>query len=101
MQNSSKFQIGFIGLGLMGRPMALNILKAGFPLAVFNRTKNKTEEFRKLGCKIYKSPKELAANSSVPKAILKEITILIGEKKRFMRRLKMIQIAIFNQANMF
>ncbi len=63
MKNNSK--VGFIGLGLMGRPMALNILKFGFPLAVFNRTKGKTEEFRKLKCIIYKSPKELAANCEV------------------------------------
>lgn len=43
----NKLKIGFIGLGLMGKPMALNILKAGFPLSVYNRTKTKTEEFRK------------------------------------------------------
>lgn len=60
-----KLRVGFIGLGLMGKPMALNILKAGFPLAVYNRTKTKTEEFRKLGCRICESPKDLAVYSDV------------------------------------
>ena len=34
-------RVGFIGLGQMGLPMAQNILKAGFPLWVYNRTKDK------------------------------------------------------------
>ena len=36
-------KIGFIGIGLMGLPMAKNILKAGYNLKVFNRTKSKAE----------------------------------------------------------
>ncbi|WP_242939495.1 2-hydroxy-3-oxopropionate reductase [Sulfobacillus thermosulfidooxidans] len=34
-------RIGFIGLGIMGAPMAMNLLRAGFPLAVHNRTRDK------------------------------------------------------------
>lgn len=52
-------------MGLMGRPMALNISKTGFPLSVYNRTKKKTDEFKKLGCKVFNSPKELAKNTDV------------------------------------
>ena len=37
-------KIGFIGLGIMGKSMALNLLKNGFPLIVYNRTKSKAEE---------------------------------------------------------
>src|SRR6202034_2666972 len=37
--------VGFIGLGLMGGPMARNLAKAGFPLVVWNRTREKAEEF--------------------------------------------------------
>ncbi|MCA9868900.1 MAG: NAD(P)-binding domain-containing protein, partial [Anaerolineae bacterium] len=37
-------RIGFIGLGIMGRGMAANILKAGFSLAVWNRTQERAEE---------------------------------------------------------
>jgi len=36
--------IGFIGTGLMGKSMAMNLLKAGYPLVVFNRNKAKAEE---------------------------------------------------------
>ena len=36
--------IGFIGLGIMGRPMALNLLRAGYSLVVHNRTRAKEEE---------------------------------------------------------
>ena len=42
-----KPKIGFIGLGLMGRPMVLNLLKAGFPVMVWNRTQSKSEELAK------------------------------------------------------
>ena len=37
-------QIGFIGLGIMGRGMAANLLKAGFPLTVHNRSRGKVDE---------------------------------------------------------
>src|SRR5207253_1127939 len=36
--------VGLIGLGLMGKPMGANLLKAGFPLTVWNRTRAKTED---------------------------------------------------------
>lgn len=61
----NNIKIGFIGLGLMGRPMAQNLVKAGFDLSVYNRTKSKTEEFKKLGCKVFSSPAELAKNVDV------------------------------------
>ena len=61
----SKIKVGFIGLGLMGKPMALNIHKKGFPLSVYNRTPSKTAEFKKLGITTYSSPAELAKNSDI------------------------------------
>ncbi len=61
----SKLKVGFIGLGLMGKPMALNIHKKGFPLSVYNRTNSKASEFKKLGITVYDSPAELAKNSDV------------------------------------
>ena len=57
--------IGFIGLGLMGRPMALNLLKAEFPVVIWNRTKSKTEELAKAGAKIASSAHEAAAQADV------------------------------------
>jgi 3-hydroxyisobutyrate dehydrogenase len=41
--------IGFIGLGVMGQPMAANLLRAGTPLVVWNRSPGKCEPFRQLG----------------------------------------------------
>lgn len=61
----SKLKVGFIGLGLMGRPMALNIHKAGFSLSVYNRSESKLKEFKKLGIKTYPSPASLAENVDV------------------------------------
>lgn len=61
----SKLRVGFIGLGLMGKPMALNIHKKGFPLSVYNRSPEKLKDFKKLGITTYDSPSELAANSDV------------------------------------
>ena len=40
----TKMRIGYIGLGTMGAPMAMNILKAGFPLTVYNRTPSKAAD---------------------------------------------------------
>lgn len=57
--------VGFIGLGLMGDPMARNILKAGFQLGVYNRTKNKTEPLKALGATVYDSPAALADNADI------------------------------------
>lgn len=58
-------KIGFIGLGLMGHPMAKNILKSGFDLTVYNRTSSKTKELEKLGAKTAISPQTLAQNTDV------------------------------------
>ena len=41
--------MGYIGLGLMGQPMARNILRRGFPLTVYNRTRSKTAGVRRPG----------------------------------------------------
>lgn len=54
-------RVGYIGLGLMGKSMALNILKAGFPLFVWNRTAVKCEELVKEGAQSCATPAELAA----------------------------------------
>jgi 3-hydroxyisobutyrate dehydrogenase-like beta-hydroxyacid dehydrogenase len=63
MKNNMK--IGFIGLGLMGLPMAKNILANGFPLSVYNRTSAKTKELQKLGATVAKSPMELGETCDV------------------------------------
>ena len=45
--NSSKSDIGLIGLAVMGQNLALNIADHGFPVSVYNRTYSKTENFLK------------------------------------------------------
>lgn len=60
-----KPKVGLIGLGLMGSPMARNLLKAGFPLTVWNRTRAKAEKLGQEGAKVANSPQEVAADSDV------------------------------------
>src|SRR5208282_2837911 len=57
--------VGFIGLGLMGKPMAQNLLRAGFPLVVWNRTKAKADDLIRGGAKLAANPREAAAQSDV------------------------------------
>ena len=57
--------IGFIGLGIMGKPMARNLLKAGFPLVVHNRSRTAVDELSKEGAQPAASSKEVAATSEV------------------------------------
>ncbi len=58
-------RIGLIGLGIMGKPMGKNLLKAGFPLTVWNRTASRADELKELGAKVAGSPKEVAENSDI------------------------------------
>jgi 2-hydroxy-3-oxopropionate reductase len=57
--------IGFIGLGIMGKPMARNLLKAGYPLVVHNRSRGVVEELSKEGAQAAASSQEVAARSEV------------------------------------
>jgi 3-hydroxyisobutyrate dehydrogenase len=57
--------IGFIGLGLMGRPMAANLLKAGFPLVLWNRTPGKSGELAAGGAKVAATAREAAATADI------------------------------------
>ena len=58
-------RIGFIGLGLMGTGMSKNLLKAGYPVTVWNRTASKMEPLVEAGAKAAGSPREVAENSDV------------------------------------
>ena len=63
--SSSIKTVGFIGTGLMGLPMAKNILSKKFKLNVWNRTLGKTLELEKKGAKVFKDIKDLVQNSKV------------------------------------
>lgn len=56
-------KLGLIGLGLMGRPMGLNLLKAGYALTVWNRTASKADELVAAGATLAESPDKVAAAS--------------------------------------
>jgi 2-hydroxy-3-oxopropionate reductase len=58
-------RVGYIGLGLMGKSIAHNILKAGFPLVVHNRSRGAVEELVAEGAKIAASPVEVASQVDV------------------------------------
>ena len=67
-------KIGFIGIGLMGFPMAKNILKSGYSLKVFNRSLAKAEALEEFGAEIAKTVEELVKDSDVV------ITMLTDDK---------------------
>ncbi|KEO80287.1 NAD(P)-dependent oxidoreductase [Paenibacillus polymyxa] len=52
--------IGFIGLGTMGAPMASNLLKQGFGVTVYNRTASRCEPLKEQGARIASTPREAA-----------------------------------------
>ncbi|MGE0823933.1 MAG: NAD(P)-dependent oxidoreductase, partial [Candidatus Binatia bacterium] len=68
--------VGFIGLGNMGLPMAQNLLKAGYPLHVFNRTAARAESLLAHGAKWQQSPRAVAENVDVVLSILADDTAL-------------------------
>ena len=57
--------IGFIGIGLMGFPMAKNLLKSGYKLKAFNRSQDKAERLKEFGATISSSIKDVVTNSDV------------------------------------
>ena len=57
--------VGLIGLGLMGKPMGANLLKAGFPLVVWNRTASRADDLVKQGAKLAANPREVASQADV------------------------------------
>ena len=58
-------KIGLIGTGIMGYPIAKNLLKAGYPLTIYARRNNVKKELKAYGASIASTPAELAANSSI------------------------------------
>jgi 2-hydroxy-3-oxopropionate reductase len=58
-------RVGFIGLGIMGMPMARNLMDSGYELTVHNRSPEKAEELGKEGAAVAATPREVAENSDV------------------------------------
>lgn len=76
-------RIGFIGLGIMGRGMARNILNAGFPLQVWNRTASRADELVAAGATLAESPAAVAAQSDIVISCVSDTPdveqVLVGE----------------------
>ena len=90
------FNIGFIGTGLMGLPMAKNILKSGYKLIAINRSKEKLEILKKSGVQIATSIGNLVSNSEVIITVLtddKAVNEVIGSEE-FLNNLKTGSIVI-------
>lgn len=64
--------LGFIGLGIMGQPMALNLVKAGHQVTVFNRTRSKAEPLERAGARVAASPAEAAREAEVVMSIVSD-----------------------------
>jgi len=65
MGTEHKPTVGFIGLGIMGKPMASNLLRAGYPLVVHNRSRAPVDELAGMGAEPAWSPREVAGRASV------------------------------------
>ena len=79
----SKPRLGYLGTGLMGEPMVLNLLQAGYEVTVWNRTASKCDAAVAAGAKRTGSPADLARQSDVVMACLTNATaveaVLFGE----------------------
>jgi 3-hydroxyisobutyrate dehydrogenase-like beta-hydroxyacid dehydrogenase len=64
-EEDMKQKIGFMGLGIMGTPMAANLLKAGYPVMVYNRSPEKAEPLVKQGAGLASNPENLAKAAEV------------------------------------
>ena len=58
-------RIAFVGIGLMGLPMASRLLRAGYPLSAWNRTKEKALPLTELGADVADSLKEAVASADI------------------------------------
>lgn len=72
VQKKKKVRIGIIGTGMLGNAVGLHLLKSGFDLTVYNRTKEKTNELKNSGAKVVDSPKSVAENSELIIIVVKD-----------------------------
>lgn len=69
---ASTTAVGVIGLGIMGAPMARNLLRAGFPVVVWNRTPERIEPLVAAGAQPAGSPREVAEHAAVTITVLSD-----------------------------
>ena len=87
---NEKNRIGFIGIGMMGFPMARNLMEAGYGLAVYNRTPEKASSLMDLGAVIKKNPLDVAQPGGIVMSCVSEddaLTAVVGEHGQLAERL--------------
>ena len=89
-----KIKVGFIGLGLMGLPMAKNILKKKYPLVVWNRSKKNYKKIQKLGAKTCQNLIDLPAKCQVIIMMLVDDKVCMQMSNKLKNKLKKGQILI-------
>lgn len=72
VEKKEKVKIGIIGTGMLGNAVGLHLLKSGFNVTVYNRTKEKTNELKKNGAKIAESPKIVAEKSDLVITVVRD-----------------------------
>lgn len=63
--NTNLPKIAFLGIGLMGKPMAMRLLRAGYPLSTWNRTRSKAEELTAEGAQVAASPLDAVREAQI------------------------------------
>ena len=92
-----KEKIGFIGLGIMGLPMASNLIKDEFNLVIYNRTLSKCSQLEEKGAVVVQTPADVAKNAKViidkNSPFLKSVILNKGGREKIK---KGISLADFN-----
>ena len=90
----NKIKVGFIGLGLMGLPMAKNILKKKYPLVTWSRSKKNYKKIQKLGAKTFQNLIDLPAKCQVIIMMLVDDKVCMQISNKLKNQLKKGQILI-------
>ena len=65
-------RIGIIGIGMLGKAVATRLLKSGYQLTVYNRTREKADQLKTLGASVVDSPKDVAKFSDLVITVVKD-----------------------------
>jgi len=87
---NEKKKIGFIGTGMMGFPMARNLLKSGYDVIVYNRTPEKAASLIELGASVEKNPLNVTQPGGIVMSCVSEddaLTAVVGENGQLAERL--------------
>jgi 3-hydroxyisobutyrate dehydrogenase-like beta-hydroxyacid dehydrogenase len=94
MQNASKKHVAFLGIGLMGLPMAKNLLRAGYALIAWNRTRAKAESLASNGAKVVNTLAEAVKDADIVITMLEAGPTVIEVVKAAMPAMKRGTIVI-------